>query len=160
MEEQAHPTRDHWRPYKLAPDGSTICRIRRCGYQPAIDLNGPNAAACPPGQGLPAPPDFHSARVIMWYQPTCVACQNSEPVFQALANRAAAGGGFTVHRVEATPELLKAFPHVTVVPLYDHVTPTSEAGACSPYGPGTHLRSIRNDLGALQDAFGPLVLTR
>ena len=97
-------------------------------------------------------PDFLRPRVIIWYQNNCIACQNSESVFAAVTE-AAQERGMTVHKVEATPELLQRFPHVTVVPLYDIVTPSS---VCSAYGPQTSLRSLRNDLAALRSEFPSL----
>ena len=48
-----------------------------------------------------------------------------------------------VVRVEATARNMATYPHVTVLPMYDIVTP--RPSSLSPYGSDTHLTSIRND---------------
>lgn len=157
----------YWHPSSPMAGEFAACRIGRCRYQPSVDphtgtagAGQPAPCAPPPGPlpGLPAAGEFGKPQLIIWYQKTCVACQNSTHVFDALVP-AAAKRGFTVHLVEAVPPLLQAFPHVTMVPMYDLVTPTTEPGACSRYGPGTTVKSLRNDVGALRAEFPDLVLS-
>ena len=149
---------NHWSPMWPTAGEVAACRIARCAYQPSIPFDSPEARVCTPvAPGLPEPADFSSARLIIWHQPQCIACRNSEDVFRGLGD-AARARGLSVHKVEATPELIRRFPHVTVVPLYDLVSPGAP-DSCSPYGPGTTLRTIRNDLGALRAEFPTLALT-
>jgi hypothetical protein len=110
---------------------------------------------------MPNVADFRSPRIIIWYQKECLACKNSEEggVFSGLVE-AGRVGGFTVHKVEATPEMLQRFPHVVMVPLYDIVMPSDDAGACSPYGPQTTYHSIRNDMTALRERFPDFTLKK
>lgn len=112
------------------------------------------------GPLIPGVPPFDRKRVIIWYQKNCIACQNSKPVFEALAKYGmTADPPFTVHEVEATPELLSQFPHITVVPLYDVVEPALPGvSAGGPYGARNVLKSIKNDMKALGDAFPKFVL--
>lgn len=148
--------------------GPPVCRVRRCVYPGSTPSaagggdDGSAAAAAPapvvalPSSSLPA--DFTSQpRLIMWYQDGCAACRGAKLLFDALAV-AAAAEGYSVHRVEATRELLERFPHVRVVPLFDLVQP-GEATTTSPssvYGPGTRLRTVRNDLQELRLLFPQL----
>ena len=68
-----------------------------------------------------------------------------------------AAPGYAIHEMEATQEMIQRFPHVQVVPLYDIVEP--DPTATSPYGPGTRLRTIRNDLTLLREEFPTLLLS-
>lgn len=147
---------DHWRPgmpstgYPVA-----MCRIASCRDNMMLhyvsDKSDPTCKG--PVSDLAGIPDFKSPRLIIWFQPRCVACQNSEEkVFPALID-AATARGFTVHKQEATPEMVKRFPHVLMVPMYDVVTPSPSEGDCSVYGPNTVLRTLRNDLRSLRDVF-------
>lgn len=143
----------NWRPGDPRFNQVAVCKVPRRRDTTSVAFNRPEK--CQPLEGLASVPDFGQPRLIIWFQPQCVACQNSEDVFRGLVD-AARPRGMTVHKVEATPELIQRFPHVTVVPLYDLVAPTSDATVCSPYGPGTTLRTVRNDLGALRAEFPTL----
>lgn len=83
-------------------------------------------------------------------------CRNNGPLVWALTEVGRnAQPPFTVHLVEATPERLQQYPHVTVVPLYDVVDPSSTGSA---YGPGTMVTTVKNDLTALQSLFPGVVV--
>lgn len=138
--------------------------IPSTAYTPAVTVNLASSPAQAPraveAELIPGVPPFNQKRVVIWFQKNCVACQNSKPVFEALGRFGlTANPPFTVHEVEATPELLARFPHVTVVPLYDVVEPARPGvPAGGPYGARMVLTSIRNDMKALSDAFPAFVL--
>lgn len=105
-------------------------------------------------------PPFDQKRVIIWYQKDCVACQNNSKVFDAVAKAGITSNPpFTVHLKEATPDMIKRFPHIFVVPMFDVVEPAiSGTPVGGPYGDGTILTTIRNDINALRVAFPNLSL--
>lgn len=146
---------DYWSPHNRSTEelrsSVASCGVQRCFYSGHESWDS---------TGIPNVPPFDRKRVIIWYQKTCAVCANSGPLFDALAEAGRTDKpGFTVHRVEATPEMLVRFPHVTVVPLYDVVEPTSANPTDPkdpPYGPGTRLNTIRNDMNALVAAFPTL----
>lgn len=164
--------RDYWSP-KMKQNATqlrgqiVICRVPRPYYygSETILSSGPAATVNPPPQPslssvfnaaatteAGALPPIDRPRIFIWYQKDCISCQNSRPVFEALPRAAM---GYTVQQVEATTDMVKRFPHVLVVPLYDIVQP--ETGSNSPYGPNTRLRTIRNDLRALREEFPTLL---
>lgn len=150
----------YWRPGLPSSGEPAMCRIARCRYELSRSYNAEDPEPCRAPSGLEGVPDFTKPRLIVWYQSHCIACQNSEEkVFPAIT-RAAQERGFTVHKQEATPEMLKRFPHVTMVPLYDIVLPSDDPQACSAYGPRTTVRSIRNDLRALKTEFPTFSITQ
>ena len=136
----------HWQPSPASEKGTVaVCNVSTCRY--TVSTNDEASVF----------PSFSQKRIIVWYQTNCMACKTNEPVFNALVRAGQTSAErFTVHKVEATSEQLKKFPHVTVVPLYDIVTPT--AGSTSPYGPGTALKTVRNDVAQLKQEITNLVV--
>ena len=96
-----------------------------------------------------AVPAITRRTVIIWYRKDCPACDTTREAKWFDRVRAfglTPLGNFDTYEVEATTEVLQQYKHVTVVPLYDLVWPSSVSQAYQPYGPNTQFVSIRNDL--------------
>lgn len=152
---------EFWSPKQSRTGGQVaVCYVSRCSYIPSVPWDEPAAATNQDSvkkgtDGSDFLPPINQKRVVIWYENNCVACKNSRPTFDAL-REAGKTAGFTVHEKEVNDDVLQRFPHVTVVPMYDVVEP--DASSTSPYGRGTRLTSLKNDLVALRAAFPTMVV--
>lgn len=93
------------------------------------------------------PADVYKMAVVIWYMKNCDACKKSEWIFKYLKEFNPTE--IPVYTVEATPERLKRFPHVTMVPQYDVLT--RDPASTSPYAAGTSMESVlHNNLARLR----------
>lgn len=98
--------------------------------------------------------------IVIWYQPGCAVCRFSESLFQALERNAS---GFTVVRCEVTKDVIRRYPHVDSLPMYDfvwpaHRAPPTKTGGTSTdaYGPDVTVETVRhNDLDRIQTLLLP-----
>lgn len=154
---------NHWSP-KVSTNNLSACRVSTCSYASSVlydpeaellEILGNTTTRAVSASLIKGVPPFTQKRVIIWYQKDCAACKGSKPVFEAVKQLGAKTSQFTVHEVEATEEYLNLFPHVRVVPLYDIVEPGE---GTSVYGRNTRLRTVKNEIGPLREAFPGLVL--
>jgi hypothetical protein len=87
-----------------------------------------------------APVAINGPTLIIWSRRGCSACMANEGLFRRLRTYSA---GYHVFQVEATPDMVRRYPHVKVLPTYDVVRPL--AGSQSPYGDGFEVHSIPNN---------------
>jgi hypothetical protein len=129
---------DHWKP---GQNGTHLVMCGASGQKAPLhepyDDNGPKPGLDGVWSGPPIP--FNKRTLVIWLRRDCGACQLNKEFFAGLEGQKR----MHVVRVEATKENLEKYRHVTVLPMYDIVTP--RVSSTSPYGSNTHLVSIRND---------------
>jgi hypothetical protein len=123
-------TGDHWHPGRYPS-----CPARIGPPRPGDAASAPDADDAT----VDVPATFARRTLIIWYLPTCAACNHAKGFMRRLEE---SPNDFAIVRVQATRGRLERFPHVQTLPLFDLVFP--EPGAASPYGPGTSLVTVRN----------------
>ena len=141
MERTDNIVDEHWK-----PNAHSLAMCKRPPIEAALhepyDDSARGAIIAPDMDGVwpVVPLPFTGRTMVIWVRKDCSACHMNRPFFATLEQQADV---MRVIRVEATPQNTARYPHVTVLPMYDIVTPRPSSR--SAYGMNTHLVSIRND---------------
>ena len=130
------------------PTGAGACGTKRPA-RPAAEPEQPAAEGYQATQdgGGGEPESVDRPTLVIWHSQHCASCKLNAPLFDRLERRAVSartGVQYVVRRVQWKPEHMVRFGHVLALPMYDLVD-LAGGGGETCYGPGTVLRSIRND---------------